>query len=548
MDALLLFLEGCSLSIFTAIGLSNRWQIQVETMTLSEFEKQRQANIARNKELLRKLNLTELANEFGKSENGSHRPKPKSKPKAKSKSPSVKVEKETVLPLRRSRRIAGVKVDDSAANKELDKLEDEKLEKERLKELESVRLSDDLKLSEVISDTSVLNKLGKSFSMGDFYDEIKTRPLANKTDEQAREELDKLELYEPYHPNQIMLTTARMTTIEFHPSNKKKIVFGGDTNGMLGIWSVDDDDEDDEPAITRFNPHRKNIARIAVRPEVGEEVVSCSYDGSMRTMDLAKNISKSIVEFDDQWGYASGISDFKFIDKNVGYLTTLGGEFAIYDLREGLVRRESTQVYRLHDKKIGYFSVCPTDDKLIASASLDRTMRIWDLRMITDQKWTDYENSKGPQCVAAYRSRLSVSCTDWNQHGDIVCNGYDDSIRVFHMDKGKGILHNISTLVKPEKGEVAENLEPDITLKHNCQSGRWVSILKSRWQSNPRDGVEKFVIANMKRNFDIYNREGVMLAHFGDERMTSVPAVCTFHPTENWVVGGNSSGKTFLLS
>lgn len=175
-------------------------------------------------------------------------------------------------------------------------------------------------------------------------------------------------------------------------------------------------------------------------------------------------------------------------------------------------------------------------------------MRIWDLRMIRRQVWSDYEDAKGPQCIAAYRSRLSVSCTDWNKSGDIVCNGYDDSIRIFQMDKGEGILSYSKTLVKPEEGDVAENLNPDVTIKHNCQSGRWVSILKSRWQEDPMDGVEKFVIANMKKYFDIYSRDGTMLAHIGDENMTSVPAVCTFHPTENWVVGGNSSGKTFLLT
>lgn len=161
-------------------------------MSISEFEKQRQANIARNKELLRKLNLTELANEFGKSDNNiKPKPKPKNKPK-----PKVKIEKEAPIPLRRSRRIAGVKAEDTEANKELDKLDEEKLEKERLKALESVRLSDDLKLTEVISDVSVLDKLGKSFSMGDFFDEIKTKPLANKTIQQAREDMEKLSLYE----------------------------------------------------------------------------------------------------------------------------------------------------------------------------------------------------------------------------------------------------------------------------------------------------------------------------------------------------------------
>ncbi|GMM45327.1 Cmr1 protein [Pichia kluyveri] len=516
-------------------------------MAISEFEKQRQANIARNKELLRQLNLTQLANEFGKSESGNSSPEPKPKPKTRK--PTVKIEKEAPLPLRRSRRIAGVNLDDSEAVKVLDALDEEKSKQEKLKELESVRLSDDLKLSEVISDTKMLEKLGKSFSMGDFFEEIKNKPLAQKSDEQARDELDKLELYESFHPNQIMLTNSRMTTIEFHPSNNRKLVFGGDTNGMLGVWTVDDDSED-EPAIIRFTPHRKNIARICVRPEVLEEVVSSSYDGSIRTMDLTKNISKCIVEYDDQWGDASGISDFKFIDKNIGYLTTLQGEFSIFDLRvSDPVRRDACVAnYRLHDKKIGYFSVCPTDNKLIASASLDRTMRIWDLRNIHDQVWSGYEDVKGPQCVAAYGSRLSVSCTDWNRSGDIVCNGYDDSIRIFNMNKGDGIMNYLSTLAKPETGDINENLTPDVTIKHNCQSGRWVSILKSRWHERPRDGVEKFVIANMKKSLDVYSREGTMLAHINDERMTSVPAVCCFHPTENWIVGGNSSGKTFLLS
>lgn len=514
-------------------------------MAISEFEKQRQANIARNKELLRKLNLNTLANEFGKSDSkSSNKPKPK-----KNKNIQVKIEKEPNLPLRRSRRIAGVKVEDTKGNEELDKLEEKKLEDARLKELESIRLSDDLKLSDVLSDVSVLSKLGKSFSMGDFYDDIKNKPLSNKTEEQAREDLGKLELYEDFHPNQIMLTTARMTTIEFHPSNKRKLIFGGDTNGMLGIWSVDDDDKD-EPSITRFNPHRKNIARIGVRPNTPEEVISCSYDGSLRVMDMSKNISKSILEYDDQWGEASGISDFKLIDKNNGYLTTLNGEFARFDIRENnITKREDCSNYRLHDKKIGYFSVCPTDSNLVASASLDRTMRIWDLRMIRDQVWSDYEDVKGPQCIAAYRSRLSVSCTDWNKRGDIVCNGYDDTIRVFQLNKsGNGILQDIGKLTKPESGDVVENLEPDVTIKHNCQSGRWVSILKSRWHENPVDGIEKFVIANMKRHLDVYTRDGTMLAHFTDDRMTSVPAVCTFHPMENWIVGGNSSGKVFLLT
>ena len=107
----------------------------------------------------------------------------------------------------------------------------------------------------------------------------------------------------------------------------------------------------------------------------------------------------------------------------------------------------------------------------------------------------------------------------------LVCNGYDDTIRLF--DVGPQPLHT--------------DLQPKITLKHNCQTGRWTSILKARFKPN----MDVFAIANMSRAVDIYNSSGEQLAHL---KTATVPAVLSWHPLQNWIVGGNSSGKAFLFT
>ncbi|KAG4300816.1 hypothetical protein PCK1_002893 [Pneumocystis canis] len=88
------------------------------------------------------------------------------------------------------------------------------------------------------------------------------------------------------------------------------------------------------------------------------------------------------------------------------------------------------------------------------------------------------------------------------------------------------------------------DLSPTYTIKHNNQTGRWVTILRAQWHENPSTGVQKFTIGNMQRYIDIYSSKGVHLSSLGDsKKITFVPAVCQFHPTEDWLVGGSASGK-----
>lgn len=531
-------------------------------MGLSEFEQQRQQNISRNRELFKKLNLDALSSEFQSHDDTSVN-KQRNKRRKTSKKKRKKRELAPEHPLRRSTRLMGIKAESTEEFKMTQKAKEKEEEAKKEEEMKRIRLSGDISLGDVLdtkgeagetaqATVERLSRLGRAFSMGDFYEVVKQKHTGGKKVTQLRDEFDKLELYPKFEPNDIRLTTQRMTYITFHPAIDRKVIIGGDTGGLMGIWNVNDDTEENGPAISHFKFHGRNIPKLIVRHESPTDVVSCSYDGSIRIFDINKAVSHSVVEFDDQWGDASGISDMHFVNANVCYFTTLDGEFSKIDIREKkeVAKRSSLSVLRLHDKKIGAFAVNPSFPEQIATASLDRTMRVWDIRNTSKSTWSEIDDSISPHCIGAYHSRLSVSTADWNRTNDIVINGYDNSIRIFQLGEQHKNEPNYTFGPKLEESleGIPINLKPSKTLKHNCKTGRWVSILKARWQARPHDLTEKFVIGNMNRYFDIFDRNGVQLAHLGDDLMTSVPAVAEFHPSENWLVGGNASGKVFLFS
>ncbi|ODV97522.1 hypothetical protein PACTADRAFT_46 [Pachysolen tannophilus NRRL Y-2460] len=556
-------------------------------MGLSEFEKQRQANIARNKELLQKLNLNSISNDIyadiKKEENEKQATKRAKRPKKKTK------QNEPQQPLRKSRRLAGVKTEDTEESQAFMKqLEDARAKKEELENLQKVRLSGDIKLIDVLSyntkddgnnDQIMLDKfaqIGKSISMGDFYEAVSAKTKLNdKNLDNLRKQFNGLKIFEKYDPLDVKITPNRMTSINFHPSITKRLVIGGDTSGHMGIWSIDDekqkiDDQDKAvPNISSFKIHGKTISKCLINLQKSpSKIYTSSYDGSVRSVDLESAKSEDIFHLDDEYGQPVGISDANFADENLLYFTTLGGELGIKDLRvPDTTSVVGTRLLRLHDKKIGSFAINPSFNQQIATASLDRSLRLWDLRKITENNWSAYrengESIKSPHCYGSYLSRLSISCADWNRSGDIVCNGYDDTVNIFNLGDTSNLESDFvygaearkrSSGSKKEEEtnhadlQVPENLVPNHKIRHNCQTGRWVSILKSKWQLKPKDGIEKFAIANMTRYIDIYTASGIQVAHLGDrDLLGAVPAVVSFHPTENWIVGGSASGKGYLF-
>jgi hypothetical protein len=47
-----------------------------------------------------------------------------------------------------------------------------------------------------------------------------------------------------------------------------------------------------------------------------------------------------------------------------------------------------------------------------------------------------------------------------------------------------------------------KSFAPAVTIPHNCQTGRWLTILRAQWSLN-MDVMPHYTVGNMKRTLDV---------------------------------------------
>lgn len=338
----------------------------------------------------------------------------------------------------------------------------------------------------------------------------------------------------------IKITPQRVYALGFHPTQDKPIIFAGDKEGAVGVFDgsqtvpeVDDDDEDvnaPDPVISAFKTHARTITSFVFSPSDANAVYSSSYDSSIRKMDLDKGVSSHVyAPVDDSDDVPISALDMAVSEPNILFFSTLHGGVGRYDMRAPA----SPETWQLSEQKIGGFCLHPLQPHLLATASLDRTMKVWDLRKVEGKG-----DMRHPALLGEHESRLSVSHASWSAGGQIATTSYDDTVKVYDFSDAASW--------EPGRDLGPQDMQPAHTIRHNNQTGRWVTILKPQWQRRPRDGIQKFAIANMNRFVDVFAADGSQLAQLDGDGITAVPAVAHFHPTMDWVAGGNGSGKLCL--
>jgi WD repeat-containing protein 76 len=326
----------------------------------------------------------------------------------------------------------------------------------------------------------------------------------------------------------------------FHPMENKPLIFGGDKEGTMGFFDAsqdgpsqneDDDDEDVEvadPDVKALKTHSRTITSFIFSPTDMGSVYTGSYDSSIRKFDIEEGKSMQIFAPADA-GEDLPISalDMPKDDSNLLLFSTLHGSLGRHDIR---TPTSEADIWSVCEQKIGGFSLHPLQSHLVATASLDRTVKIWDLRKISGKG-----DTRHPALLGEHDSRLSVSHASWSVGGSLATSSYDDTVKIYDFpDAGAW---------KP--GQAVE-MKPAHIIRHNNQTGRWVTILKPQWQRQPGDGIQKFVIGNMNRFVDVFAANGEQLAQLDGDGISAVPAVAHFHPSLNWVAGGTASGKLCL--
>ncbi|KAJ1912900.1 hypothetical protein IWQ60_009450 [Tieghemiomyces parasiticus] len=421
------------------------------------------------------------------------------------------------------------------------------------------------------------------------------------------------------------VTQDRIYSIAVHPNPQRLLVCAGDKSGALGFWlagSTDglptwggtsstasprvkteadqsmgsirpgafntskdaaDSDEGEETEVFNFKPHTRTISQIMFHRTDPAKLLTASYDGSIRMLDLHhshddEGFTEVCLAPDDDPFITS--FDCDPATGQLVYYSTSDGTLGFRDLRmavssggsgddnEGGMGLLASVRSRLQDRKIGGLHLNPRDPRYLVTASLDRSMRVWDVRYLANivkespaatakpstppsaglrrssrspghardllkpilahRAAEITEGLKAVKEVAALDYSKSVTAAYWDPTGRRLVNtGFDDTIRLTDVD-----------------WSAATDLKERAVIRHNNQTGRWLTMFRAKW--NPSADVPPcIVVGNMKRYVDIFcGSTGELVTQLYDaNRITAVPAVNEFHPTLPVIVAGNASGR-----
>ncbi|EJU05588.1 WD40 repeat-like protein [Dacryopinax primogenitus] len=557
---------------------------------MSTSERERLANIAHNKAILAQLKLDTAGEGF-------FGPKPAPPIKEKKAKPVQTLRKrrsspvlpERVMPTRSSTRLKRAAFEDPNESPDAKKrrLESE-AEARRLQEEEAMaeierqiaasrpRHQDlDLSTMGIKEEEESLASLSSTFRAVDV-DGAKRSYLGDVgVDEDVKGDPGMEDLKERFAKlvvkSRAKVTEDRIYSAVYHPERTKDLIFFGDKHGQLGIWDAQAppdepaDEEDEEAKETaeggkywRLQPHwpatsKSSISCVKIDPLNAQCMYTTAYDCTLRHTSFESSVSREIFSLE------------KTLLSTVD-ITPSGQELWISDVQGGLTHldirepRYSAVRWSINEaQKIGCVSVNPTSPHLLLTASNDRTIKIWDSRKLPhllqpDKKpklpptpphyddlaplYSAEQGKKGYGLLKAqFEHRASASSAYWDPSGrKIVSTSYDDHLRVWDL-KGESLAREAPFQV----------FKPRRQISHNCQTGRWLTILRAQWSPNP-DVHPHFTVGNMEHSLDVFSHTGEVVAQLYDStKITAVQAVTCSHPSiVERAVSGNASGRCIL--
>lgn len=302
------------------------------------------------------------------------------------------------------------------------------------------------------------------------------------------------------------------------------VIAAGDKKGGVGIWRVNAEEREGScDGVHVFAPHAQYVSGLVWGERSGNQLVTASYDGSVRRLDVEKGVF-SLVHSDEDVEYSA----LNMYD-SVLYLGTNNGYLDAVDLRIPPGANRVLHSLHVSDKKINTVDV---DARGIvhhlACSGTDCTVKVFDTRKVL--KTTAKPSASkltAPLLVGHHPRACQGAYFAPDGSGRIVSTSFDNTVRVWDSRKGKG-------------GE----MEDAVVIKHDNQTGRWVFPFRAVWSADS----SSVIVGNMKRYLDVFDATNGKLTCQGSEPelMTAIPSRNCCSDDGHRIAAATASGRVHV--
>ena len=516
---------------------------------ISAYERARLAQIARNQAELRRLNLVGARNAI-KTEVAASKQRKRSAVTTRGITAKKRPKRSKLLPARRSLRVQGKTPDGEALPEDFKALPqkmltqrvyERTLEEERLKGDRAIVDGDgqDFLRTLLSGSSSAAAASSSSSSAGTAAGDA---PRVSKSVADAAKSLAKLSIDAEHGVRKV--TPDRIYSLAIMPSPTDMVVAAGDKKGSIALWNVGSEALND--GVFCDKPHSGTVSHLSWSRTDIRKLLTSSYDGSLTELDANKGQFTELVRFEDRSLYefdsAADMSSILLADDE--------GDAHHLDLRLPMHSRIIAQ-WGLHEKKINTLRIHPTRSHFFITASLDRSVRLFDIRrMCSSTSSSTSSTFSRPTPVYDLSHELAVSCAVFSPDGSqMISNGCGPNvIKIYDFN---------AMLTSAENNKPNKTLPmalPRDKLYHNNKTGRWLTKFKPEFDPKRND---IFVVGCMEqpRCVEVFHSPpgtesgNVQLCmRLRDELVSSVQSLNAFHPFENRIFSANSSGRVSVWS
>ncbi|XP_038003222.1 WD repeat-containing protein 76 isoform X2 [Motacilla alba alba] len=306
---------------------------------------------------------------------------------------------------------------------------------------------------------------------------------------------------------------SRVCSMAIHPSESTVLVAAGDKFGHVGLWNVSCGTEEGAHV---FIPHNFNVNCMHFSPCNPAHLLSLSND-ALRCGDVTRAVFDEICKSEED------LSCFDFLEENActAIVSHWSGPVAVVDRRTPGVSSElsvdigfrRTRTVHVHPVNKQYF---------LAAGSVD--VCVFDVRYLRNAK-----ENKPLSSLTGHTKSVASAYFSPVTGNRVVTVCADDRLRVYDTTS----LSSSVTLLS--------------SIRHNNNTGRWLTRFRAIWDPKQE---HCFLVGSMAqpRQIEVFQDTGKLLHTFRSvDCLGSVCSINVVHPSQNILVGGNSSGRLHVF-